>query len=231
LAVNGRSGPSNSFRPASANVASRSRLGGRCLAALVLLSPVAAFPASSAAPLPPADARYLQVTTDRADKIIAPLSLADPAKATRVRDEIAQFYRDLNALQGSRDAAVSAAKKDAASKESRDAAVKAAQADADAKRESIRQDFLKQLSGDLTSEQIDRVKDGLTYGTLGVTFRAYEKLYPNLTPEQKDQIHAWLVEAREHAIAGFTSDEKHAWFNKYKGRINNYLSKAGYKLK
>ena len=30
---------------------------------------------------------------------------------------------------------------------------------------------------------------------------------------------------------GSTSDEKHAVFGKYKGRINNYLSKAGYDAK
>ena len=28
-----------------------------------------------------------------------------------------------------------------------------------------------------------------------------------------------------------TSEEKHAIFGKYKGRINNYLSKAGYDMK
>lgn len=27
-----------------------------------------------------------------------------------------------------------------------------------------------------------------------------------------------------------TSKEKHAWFGKYKGRINNYLSAQGYDL-
>ncbi|MNR53744.1 hypothetical protein D3C85_1738080 [compost metagenome] len=29
---------------------------------------------------------------------------------------------------------------------------------------------------------------------------------------------------------GGSSKEKHAWFGKYKGRINNYLSKEGYDL-
>jgi hypothetical protein len=42
---------------------------------------------------------------------------------------------------------------------------------------------------------------------------------------------AWLVEAREIAMDGSTSDEKHAMFGKYKGKINNYLSKAGYDAK
>jgi hypothetical protein len=71
----------------------------------------------------------------------------------------------------------------------------------------------------------------MTYGVLPLTFRVYQEMLPNLTAEQKTQIHAWLVEAREHAMDGFTSEEKHAWFGKYKGRINNYLAAAGYDMK
>jgi len=40
-----------------------------------------------------------------------------------------------------------------------------------------------------------------------------------------------LLEAREHAMDAESSDKKHAWFGKYKGRINNYLSSEGYDLK
>jgi hypothetical protein len=53
----------------------------------------------------------------------------------------------------------------------------------------------------------------------------------NLTDEQKLQIKVWLTEARELAMDAGSSDEKHKWFGKYKGRINNYLSQAGYNMK
>ncbi len=53
----------------------------------------------------------------------------------------------------------------------------------------------------------------------------------NLTEVQKKQILVWLTEAREHAMDAESSDKKHAWFGKYKGKINNYLSAAGYDLK
>jgi hypothetical protein len=53
----------------------------------------------------------------------------------------------------------------------------------------------------------------------------------NLTPEQKDKMYSWLVEARELAMDEGSSDAKHAVFGKYKGRINNYLSAAGYDMK
>ena len=49
--------------------------------------------------------------------------------------------------------------------------------------------------------------------------------------EEKAQIYAWLKEAREFAIDAENSDRKHAFFGKYKGRINNYLAKRGYDLK
>jgi hypothetical protein len=64
-----------------------------------------------------------------------------------------------------------------------------------------------------------------------VTYRAYLTQVPELTEAQKQQIMTYLVEARELAIDGGTSEEKHAVFRKYKGKINNYLSAQGYKLK
>ena len=41
---------------------------------------------------------------------------------------------------------------------------------------------------------------------------------------------SWLVEAREYEIDAESSDKKHWWFGKYKGRINNYLSAQGYDI-
>jgi hypothetical protein len=53
-------------------------------------------------------------------------------------------------------------------------------------------------------------------------------MIPSLKEEEKKQIRSWLVEAREYAMDAESSEQKHAWFGKYKGRINNYLSKQGY---
>ncbi|MGH8018178.1 MAG: DUF3826 domain-containing protein, partial [Opitutaceae bacterium] len=57
------------------------------------------------------------------------------------------------------------------------------------------------------------------------------QVHPGLTGEQKRQILAWLAEAREHAMDAGSSEAKHAWFGKYKGKINNYLAAAGYDAK
>lgn len=198
--------------------------------ALLLLGPALAFAAPAAQPAP--DAAYVRVTTARAEKIVGKLHLPDAALAGHVRDQVAQFYRDLNAIQGGRDAAIKAAKQNATlDKAAQKAAIKAAQADADQRRETVRRAFVASLSAELTPEQVGAVEDGLTYGVAPLTYRVYLEMLPNLTAAQKDQIHAWLIEARGHAIAGFTSNEKHAWFGKYKGRINNYLAKAGINMK
>ena len=71
------------------------------------------------------------------------------------------------------------------------------------------------------------MKDGMTYGVLPITVKAYDDMLPNLTAEQKTQILTWLTEAREKAMDAGSSEQKHAWFGKYKGKINNYLSAAG----
>jgi len=91
--------------------------------------------------------------------------------------------------------------------------------------------FIAHLKEDLTEEQVEKVKDGMTYRVLPITWTAYQDMLPGLTTEQKDKMYAWLLEARELAMDAESSDKKHAVFGKYKGRINNYLSAAGYDMK
>jgi hypothetical protein len=71
----------------------------------------------------------------------------------------------------------------------------------------------------------------MTYRVFPITYAAYLDMLPNLTTEQKDKIYSWLKEARELAMDAGSSEKKHEVFGKYKGRINNYLSAAGYDMK
>ena len=71
----------------------------------------------------------------------------------------------------------------------------------------------------------------MTYNVFPNTYRAYQEMIPTLTKAQKKQIYAYLYEAREHAMDAESSDKKHAWFGKYKGKINNYISKEGIDMK
>ncbi len=193
-----------------------------CLLASVAVSPCAETPAN----------RPSAVQLQRAEKISATLGLNDAVKAARVRDLVAREYADLSVIHAIRDAALKHAKILAPTDPSAaETASKAARADAEVAQDKLHAAYLTALATELTPAQIDQVKDGMTYGVLPLTFRVYRQMYPQLTAEQKAQILAWLTEAREHAMDASTSEEKHAWFGKYKGRINNYLSKAGYDLK
>ncbi len=203
-----------------------------CLALIALLLSCIVPAAAQNSESPDAEAAYLKTIQERADKIVATLELSDGAQKTRVRDLIAQQYRDLRAIHDPRDAAIKAAKtKFADDKKASAEAVEAVQAKARNQLAELHTNFLAKLSRELTPAQVDQVKDGLTYGVVQVTYNAYMKMYPDLSAKQKDQIRSWLIEAREIAMDQGSSREKHAVFGKYKGRINNYLSKAGYDLK
>ncbi|HWL47078.1 MAG TPA: DUF3826 domain-containing protein [Sphingomonadaceae bacterium] len=160
----------------------------------------------------------------RADKIVARLALPDEAKARRVRDLVAVQYQSLSELHAQRDARLKTAEDDKAQIEAIHAEIGAAQ-------NRLLADYLAALSLELTPAQIDQIKDGMTYSVVPKTYRAYLEMLPELTAAQKEQIHAWLIEARERALTAGTSEEKHRWFGKYKGRITNYLAAAGYDLK
>jgi hypothetical protein len=175
------------------------------------------------------EAAYVKVVTERSEKIVANLSIDDTAKFIRVRDIIALQYRDLNAIHNERNGKVKALKEKEGDEAS--AKVKEAENEADAKLYARHNAYVAKLMGELTPEQVDKVKDGMTYGVAPLTYRVQCEMIPSLTDEQKRYILTALLEAREYAMDAESSRKKHEWFGKYKGRINNYLSAQGYDLK
>jgi hypothetical protein len=173
---------------------------------------------------------YRNVAAERSAKITALLNLSDSTKFHRVQDGITDFYVELNTHHTLRDNRIRELKekKSGSGLTEKTDRIKA---QTDRKVKATHNRFLKCLRSDLDSLQIEKVKDGLTYGILPATFNGYQEMIPALTAIQKEKIYGWLVEAREHAMDGGTAEEKHAWFGKYKGRINNYLSSEGYDLK
>ena len=177
------------------------------------------------------DPEYIKVTNERGAKIAAKLALANTAKEAAVSNIVAQQFRDLSTIQDGRDAAIKKIKEDTSlAKEKQSEKIDKLKSDADKSIEKLHKSYLKKLATQLSEDKIVEVKDGMTYGVLPITVAGYNDMLPNLTKEQKEYIYNALVEAREHAMDGGTSKEKHGWFGKYKGRINNYLSKQGYDL-
>lgn len=181
---------------------------------------------------PAEKANYIQVITKRADKIVQALALTDSAKYKRVRDIIVNQYSTLSNIHDTRDAKVKEIKAQAGDdKVKANAQIASEDSIVDIQLGQAHKSYLAKLGTELDPKQIDEVKDQMTYKILPLTYNAYLDELPNLTDDQKAQIKAWLVEAREHAIDAGSSEKKHAWFGKYKGRINNYLSKQGYDMK
>lgn len=177
------------------------------------------------------DPEYIKVTNERATKIVEKLALGNKEKETAVTNIIAQQFRDLSKIHDGRDAEIKKVKDDSSlAKEKQNAEIEKLKSKADKSIDKLHKTYLKKLGTQLNEAKITEVKDGMTYGVLPITVAGYNDMLPNLTKEQKEYIYNALVEAREHAVDGGSSKEKHAWFGKYKGRINNYLSKQGYDL-
>lgn len=176
------------------------------------------------------EAAYLKTVTARAEKIVSSLQLTDAAKAARVTALVSNQYVSLNKVYTDRDDKLKEAKTAQTGKEAMAANVKAIEDETTPRIQRVHEAFIKQLSTELNEEQVTKIKDGLTYNVLPVTYKAFLEMIPTLKPAEKEQIMVWLVEARERAMDAESSEKKHGWFGKYKGRINNYLSAQGYDL-
>jgi len=167
------------------------------------------------------EAFYSQTIEHRTQDILDALALKDADKAARVHDVIIIQYRSLRA----RDAAVVAKLKEAGT----------TNADASARSplsrdltKSLHNWFVSVLALELTPEQIEVVKDRMTYNKVKVTYDAYCNIIPNLTDIDKTKILAMLKEAREEAMDGGSAGEKTAVFTKHKNAINEYLNTNGH---
>lgn len=175
---------------------------------------------------------YREVINKRAAKIVAALQSTDSVFNKKVTGIVADQYIALGTIHDARNTKIKAIKAKGAEQTDKDkAAIEKLQARAGKQLEKLHKSYLKKLSAHCTSQQIVEIKNGMTYNVLNVTYTAYKDMIPSLTEEQKTQILAWLTEAREKAMDAESSEKKHAVFGKYKGRINNYLSKAGIDMK
>ena len=176
------------------------------------------------------DPKYVESIVNRLQKIVDKLGLTDVKAAEDVCNIIANRYFELNDIYEIRDAKVKTVKESGLTGDAKNEALKAAENEKDAALYRSHFAFPASLSLFLNEEQIEAVKDGMTYGVVKVTYEATLDMIPSLKEEEKVQIYAWLVEAREFAMDAENSNKKHAAFGKYKGRINNYLAKRGYNL-
>ena len=163
------------------------------------------------------DPQYVQTIIGRSQKATDALGITWTPIGRNVLNIISNRYFKLNDIYAERD---SLKKKDK----------KMAEALCDSRLYRSHYGFLADLSMYLTPQEVETVKDVMTFNVVKVTYEAQCDMIPTLKDEEKQQIMAWLIEARELAIDAESSKKKHEVFGKYKGRINNYLSKRGYDL-
>ena len=163
------------------------------------------------------DPQYVENILRRARKVTDELSLTWTPRGENVRNIVANRYFQLNDIYAERDSLKKTDKK-------------WAEAQCDSKLYRSHFSFDANLSRYLDPSRIERVKDVMTFNVVKVTYDAQCDMIPTLKDEEKQQILRWLKEARELAIDAESSKKKHEVFGKYKGRINNYLSRRGYDL-
>lgn len=172
----------------------------------------------------PEDQAYTKVIEGRTQKILNTLGVEDKEKGKNVHDAIMDRYRFLNSWDENNKAKLKELKKQ----------LNAIQAEIDklnGLKSEHRSKFVAALEGNLTPEQVEMVKDKLTYDKVQVTYKGFCDMLPQLREVEKAYILKMLEEARELALDGGSSEEKTAVFGKYKGKINNFLSANGYDLK
>ncbi|MDM1293630.1 DUF3826 domain-containing protein [Sphingobacterium sp. N143] len=169
------------------------------------------------------DDTYWKTITDRSVKIVAKLGLQDQAKQERAVHMIRDQYFLLNACYMLRDLKI----KDNTDKSLKEQIIQ------ETLRETtnLNQYFIKNLKEVLSDQQVEGIKNGMTYNVYPNTVKAYQDMIPRLTKEEVHTIDSLLYEARDLAMQAESSEKKHAWFGKYKGKINNYLASHGYNLK
>jgi len=174
---------------------------------------------------------YLKAITTRSEKIVNVLEIDDSDKYHTVLNELVDQYSRINTIHEQSKEVIDQIERQSLSKEATEEAVKQQEAKKKEQLEQRHAKFIAQLKNNLSEDQLEKVKDGMTYRVFPITYAGYLDMLPSLTTEQKNQIYAWLKEARELAMDAESAEKKHAVFGKYKGRINNYLSQAGYDLK
>lgn len=186
--------------------------------------------AQAVAALKGTDSAYMAVVIPRSEKIVEKMDIAAKQKE-KLKLELAFQYLYLNRIYTKRDAQVQAVKKSTAPKAEIEQRVQQLQEEAKKSTDSLHPIFLKRVKKLAGKKGLEMVKNGMTYNVLPITWAGYLDMLPQLTAIQKKQIYTWLEEAREYAMDAESSEKKHGWFGKYKGRINNYLSAEGYDMK
>lgn len=192
------------------------------LAGAALFSQSAWAQSLNTPPASPAEIETLYTTSieSRSQDIIKLLGLTDPAKSNALHDIIIWQYRTMRARDALIDAQLQATDK-AVNYSNR-----AERLEVESK--PLHDYFVARLSKVLSPDQVEKIKDKMTYNKVKVTYDAYVAIVPGLTDADKAKVMELLKAAREKAMDGGSATEKSAIFQVYKNQINEYLNAHGH---
>lgn len=198
-----------------------------CLGIVLAASGFLAQPAAAQESTPPFSAAEREViyTTSiekRALDILQTLALTDAGKSNSVRSAIIAQYRALRARDEAMDTMLATLSRDVPGAQTNRAAILPILS------RQLHRQFIARLANELAPEQVEKVKDKMTYNKVKVTYDAYCAIVPGLGDAEKERVSALLKDAREEAMDGGSADEKSVIFQKYKDQINTFLNAKGY---
>jgi hypothetical protein len=176
----------------------------------------------STPPASPAEmeALYTSSIESRTADILKPLALTNSVASNAVHDLIIAQYRVMRA----RDELINA-KLDAMGK---DVNYTNRAGELQAQSQLLHEHFIAELAKRVSAEDLDKIKDKMTYNKVKITYDAYNNIIPGLTDSDKAKIMELLKVAREKAIDGGSASEKSDIFQEYKYQINDYLNAHGH---
>ena len=189
-------------------------------AAVFFNQPASAQMTTPAATEAEKEAFYATTIENRVVDILKTLNLADPTKSNALHDALVAQYHELRV----RDAAIDTRLK----VDGKEVNYENRAAQLAAQSKPLHDQFLTKLAASLTPEQVEQVKDLMTYNKVKVTYDAYCAIVPGLNDAEKAKILELLKAAREEAMDGGSAPEKSAIFQKYKDQINSYLDAQGH---
>lgn len=175
-------------------------------------------------------AEVVQDAKRKATKVVDELSLNDASARNNVFIVVTNRYlelREIHQKYGERNKAIEALNLDKKTTDER-LEVSYYQCNSDLYRSRF--SYITWLSFYLNDAQIEKVKDAMTLHLFPAQYNAFMKGIPELTKDQKKRVRSWFEEAREFSMDFETGRQMRQMFTKYRGRLNNYLSKCGYDI-
>lgn len=136
------------------------------------------------------------------------MGLADEAKSKTVHDILVKQYHELRIRDVAIDTRLKVEGKEI------NYANRATQLAEQSK--SLHDQFLAALATNLSPEQVEKIKDLMTYNKLKVTYDAYVAIITGLTDAEKAKIMDLLKTARDEAIDGGSAPENPRFFRNTK---------------